>query len=270
MPGAEVHFAQARADEFRRSDAKLRAMSDLLAYLDPTEAAAVASEISRDLLRGLTPQEGRLQMMPQRFAIVPIPDGPPPPEAIVVGGLDEIMQFLPQTVAYQELEQRALGLVDQLDKRERALSDSARVLTESVGKFMDTCGRLVDGEEERAAEQVRLDEEEKARAEAAELRDWLDTHPEPGSRTAEPDDTGGELHSHGPVDRERYDPEAETDAGGVPLSYGALPESYIKRESSEDLEEPGIGGASNPEPDPADLDKPQPPKQVSPAAVSLW
>jgi hypothetical protein len=61
MPSAEVHFAQERADEFRRSDAKLRAMSDLLAYLDPAEAAVVASEISRDLLRGLAPQEGRLQ-----------------------------------------------------------------------------------------------------------------------------------------------------------------------------------------------------------------
>jgi hypothetical protein len=34
-----------------------------------------------------------------RYAIVEIPDGLPPPEAIAIGGLDEIMQFLPQTVA---------------------------------------------------------------------------------------------------------------------------------------------------------------------------
>jgi hypothetical protein len=34
----------------------------LLAYLDPQEAAAVASEIARDLLRGLDMREGaRLQ-----------------------------------------------------------------------------------------------------------------------------------------------------------------------------------------------------------------
>ena len=51
-----------RANEFVRSDAKLRALSDLLAYLDPQEAAAVAGEIARDLLRGLDMREGaRLQ-----------------------------------------------------------------------------------------------------------------------------------------------------------------------------------------------------------------
>jgi hypothetical protein len=58
MPSADYRD---RANEFVRSDAKLRALSDLLAYLDPQEAAAVASEISRDLLRDLAPQESRLQ-----------------------------------------------------------------------------------------------------------------------------------------------------------------------------------------------------------------
>ena len=61
MPSADARFAQARADEFRRSDAKLRALADLLSYLEPREAAAVASEISCDLLRDLAPQESRLQ-----------------------------------------------------------------------------------------------------------------------------------------------------------------------------------------------------------------
>jgi hypothetical protein len=61
MPSVDAHFAQARADEFRRSDAKLRALADLLSYLEPREAAAVASEISCDLLRDLAPQESRLQ-----------------------------------------------------------------------------------------------------------------------------------------------------------------------------------------------------------------
>ena len=61
MPSADQLSAARRADEFRRADAKLRATADLLAYLDPAEAAAVASEISRDLLRDLVPSEGRLQ-----------------------------------------------------------------------------------------------------------------------------------------------------------------------------------------------------------------
>jgi hypothetical protein len=59
MPHADdraLDHAQRRADELLRSDAKLRAMSDLLAYLPPAEAAAVASEISRDLLRDFAPR----------------------------------------------------------------------------------------------------------------------------------------------------------------------------------------------------------------------
>jgi hypothetical protein len=41
--------AQDRAHELCRSDAKLRALSDLLAYLAPHEAAEVAGELAREL-----------------------------------------------------------------------------------------------------------------------------------------------------------------------------------------------------------------------------
>jgi hypothetical protein len=61
MPSLDAQALQDRARAFVRADAKLRALSDLLAYLDPAEAAVVASEISCDLLRGLQPAEGRLQ-----------------------------------------------------------------------------------------------------------------------------------------------------------------------------------------------------------------
>jgi hypothetical protein len=207
--------------------------------------------------------------MTDRYAIVPIPDGPPPPEAIVVGGLDEIMQFLPQTVAYHELESRALGLVDQLTQREQAFSDGVRALTPAIDRFMDACSKLVDGEEAQAAEQRREDAEDKARAEAAQLRDWLDAHPEPGASIDNTHQPGGELHALEPPDKEHLDPEGEDDAGGVPLSYGNLPSSYIKGEAED--EPPGIGGATYPEPDPEDLGGPQDPKQVpQPTTVSLW
>jgi hypothetical protein len=211
--------------------------------------------------------------MTNRFAIVPCPDGSPlPAEAIMIGDLDEVMQFLPQTVAYQELESRALGLVDQLDQRERTLSDGVQALTESVGKFMDACGRLVDGEEEREAEQIRLDEEEKARAEAAEIEAYLAAHPEPASLSDESPHAGGELHPHAPVDKEHLDPEgSEADAGGVALSYPRVPESYIRGEEAEDLEESGIGGASYPEPDLEDLGGSKDPKVVpQPISTSFW
>jgi hypothetical protein len=61
MPGADYSDAQDRADQFRRSDAKLRALADLLAYLTPAEAAVVASEIARDLACNFVGAHARLQ-----------------------------------------------------------------------------------------------------------------------------------------------------------------------------------------------------------------
>jgi hypothetical protein len=189
---------------------------------------------------------------PQCFAIIPF-DGPPPPEAIVIGDLDAVLRYLPQTVAAEELEQRALGLADRLAVRERTFSAGVQVLTESIGKFMEACGRLVDGEEERAAEQIRLDEEEKARAEAAELRDWLAANPEPAA-LADDHQPGGELHSLEPVDKERFG--AEDDQGTLPreLERGA----------------PAPSGSYT-EPDPEDLGEANDPKQVpQPISASFW
>jgi hypothetical protein len=191
--------------------------------------------------------------MTDRYAIVPF-NGPPPPEAIVIGDLDAVLRYLPQTVAAEELEQRALGLADRLTVRERALSDGVRVLTQSVGKFMDACGRLVDDEEAREAEQVRLDEEEKARAEAAELREWLAANPEPAALTDDTHQPSGDLHSLEPVDKERFG--AEDDQGTLP------------RELERGAPAP-IGSMF--EPDPKDLGEPPNPKQVpQPISASLW
>jgi hypothetical protein len=61
MLSADHQAAELRAGELCRSDAKLRALSDLLAYLDPAEAAIVASEIACDLLRDFAGPEARLQ-----------------------------------------------------------------------------------------------------------------------------------------------------------------------------------------------------------------
>ena len=61
MPSLDQQSAVRRADEFRRVDAKLRAVSDLLSYLSLAEAAVVADEIHRDLMLDLGRQESRLQ-----------------------------------------------------------------------------------------------------------------------------------------------------------------------------------------------------------------
>jgi hypothetical protein len=45
-----------------------------------------------------------------RFAIVLIAPGPAAPEALVIGNMEQVMEFIPQSVAREEAEQR---LVDQ-------------------------------------------------------------------------------------------------------------------------------------------------------------
>jgi hypothetical protein len=122
----------------------------------------------------------------------------------------------------------------------------------------------------RKADKARLDAEAEARAEQEEILEYLETHPEPGAeRSTSTDD--GELETHPAPGKERYGvPEVEEDAGGIPMSYGPNPESYIR--GGDELEEPGIGGATDPEPDPEDLGKPRDtPKQVAqPVSASFW
>jgi hypothetical protein len=193
------------------------------------------------------------------YGLISIPGAGPAREAllrevIAYGGSEEMLR------KFFDCEQIARDLVDQLDqldKRERAFSDGVRVFSQSVAKFMDACGRLVDGEEEREAEQVRQDEEEKARTEAKELERWLAEHPEPGASTDDTHQPSGELHSLDPVDKEHLDPEgSEDDQGALPneLQKGAPPSSgtYV-------------------EPEPSKLGGPQDPKQVpQPVSSSFW
>jgi hypothetical protein len=220
--------------------------------------------------------------MTDRFAIVPCPDGSPLPAlAIMIGDLNEVMQFLPHTIAYQQLEQRALGFVDQLDQRERKLSDGARVLTQSVGKFMDACGRLVEDAEARKAEQAQRKAEQAEQEEKQRIEDELAALPDPDA----PDDPLGaagdddQLSIHPAVDPERYGP-GEDDAAGEPvkpvLSYGKVPTSYIKKkDATGDLPEglemraPSPLG-TDPIYDPAELGRAKDPKQTpQPIDVSL-
>ena len=54
----------------------------------------------------------------------------------------------------------------------------------------------------RKADQERQAQEDAARAEAAQLRDYLETHPEPGASSDDTHHPGGELHAVDPPDKE--------------------------------------------------------------------
>jgi hypothetical protein len=61
MPSADQLSATQRADEFRKSDARLRATADLMAYLTLEECAIVSGEMHESFMRELGRQEARLQ-----------------------------------------------------------------------------------------------------------------------------------------------------------------------------------------------------------------
>jgi hypothetical protein len=211
---------------------------------------------------------------PDLFAIVPLPAPGPAREAllrdaIAFGGSDELLR---KFFACEAVEQ---SLADQQQQTATMMSRVAEIgahlmdQVEALTVRQDKQARL---DAKRKADKARRDAEAEARAEHEQILEYLETHPEPASLSDDTHHPGGELHDVDPVDQERFNPEgSEDDAGAVPLSYRNVPESYIKGEATEDLEEPGIGGASYPEPDPEDLGGPKDPKQVpQPVSASFW
>jgi hypothetical protein len=64
----------------------------------------------------------------QRYAIVPLQAGPAPSEAIVVGGLDDVLSYLPQTVVRERRERQLADDEARLTRR----ADSVRLRAEQV------------------------------------------------------------------------------------------------------------------------------------------
>jgi hypothetical protein len=205
--------------------------------------------------------------MTDLYAIVPLP----PPgeareavlrEAIAYGGSGEMLRkFFACEAVERELGQQQAQTAA-VANRVAEVGAHLMDMTEALTVRQDKQARL-DGRRKRDA--ARRDAEAEARAEQEQILEYLEAHPEPGTST---DD--GELEIHQPPDKERNGPEGSgDDAGGVPLSYGNVPGSYI--EGEDDLDPPGIGGATQPEPDPEDLGGPKDPKQVpQPVSASFW
>jgi hypothetical protein len=173
-------------------------------------------------------------------------------EAIAYGGSEEMLR---KFFACEEVERELDDQQAQTAEAANRVADIGAHLLDQIEELSEQKQAQVRLDARRRADKARRDAEAAARAEAAQIRDYLETHPEPGASTDDTHRPTGELHAVEPVDQEHLNPETEIDAGGVPLSYG----------------EPGIGGASYPEPNPADLGKAKDPKQVSqPTAVSFW
>jgi hypothetical protein len=168
--------------------------------------------------------------------------------------MDELMRGLMGSIALEEAER-------QLANQQVQTAEVANRVAEIGAHFMDQVEALTVRADKqrrldakRKADQERHAQEDAARKEAAQLRDYLETHPEPGASTDATHHPTGDLHAVDPVEHQDLE---ESDAEGdlpTELQKGAPPLSgnYV-------------------EPDPGDLGGPKDPKQVpQPVAVSLW
>jgi hypothetical protein len=134
-------------------------------------------------------------MTPDRFAIIPVSPGPAPADAIVVGPYNEVMEYIPQSVARNDALEKlehARFTVDQIaamQQKTRAvqatmLCDSLNHLSARLDSFLT---RRADAEREEA----RAREE----AEQQRIQDELASLPDPDT----PDPLGhqntGDLHA---------------------------------------------------------------------------
>jgi vacuolar-type H+-ATPase subunit H len=219
----------------------------------------------------------------------------PSGQEIMSGPMSLIMENIPDSNARNSALEEAVHAAQQAVEAEQRLHDAracaAQIISDTVTRL---CHRL-DAYLTRQEEQQRQDEEQALRQEQEEIQRTLDQLPDPDNpddpdephafdqkeREASLTGTGddGDLTVKHEVDPERYgEVEEDAEAPVKPvLSYGRVPLSYIKKkDATGDLPE-GVESrapaplGSNPVYDPADLGKPEDPKQVQqPISSGLW
>lgn len=129
-----------------------------------------------------------------RFAIIPITPGPAPAEAIVVGDMRQVFEYIPQSVARNdamaELE-RARFTADQIKGiQEKTRAVQVSMLADSVTHLSSRMDALVT----RRAERARRDAEREAEEEAKRIQAELDALPDPDDPEPLIHHNTGDLH----------------------------------------------------------------------------
>ena len=114
-----------------------------------------------------------------RFAIIPVTHGPAPDEAIVVGPISMVMEYIPQSIARQdaveELE-KARFTADQIaSMQQKTRAVQASMLVDSASHLL---ARL-DSFLQHRADRLRRDAEREAEEEHKRIQDELDGLPDP-------------------------------------------------------------------------------------------
>jgi hypothetical protein len=162
------------------------------------------------------------------FAITPIPPGPAPSDAIVVGSLSEVMEYIPHSVARTEATSRLVEAEAHMARTEQ-LQEMARAC--NVMAFADSINHLtsrLDALTVRRDARIRRDEEEAEREEQEQIQAMLDALPSPDDpQPLTHHNTGGLSPLPPPEDPSRAALEASDDmdnVGDLPRELSDPPE----------------------------------------------
>ena len=161
--------------------------------------------------------------LPGRFAIIPIEPGPVPAEVIVIGNMEQVMEYIPQSVAREKAEAEFERARVTADAIRRAQSATTKLQVAAFADGVTHLERRLDAFEGRRAEQARRDAEAQVKAEAERIATHLAALPDADDAdTWDGPRPSGELTpiaaSH-PEDKRQL---AALDSGRSPRSgYGA-------------------------------------------------
>jgi hypothetical protein len=132
------------------------------------------------------------------FAITPVTNGHAPDDALVVGPMSEVFEYIPQTVARQDATEqleRARFTADQITSvQEKTRAVQASMLCDSVNHLSSRLDALM----QRRDEQTRRDAEREEEEEAQRIQAEIDALPDPDNPDAHTHSPGGELHALSP------------------------------------------------------------------------
>jgi hypothetical protein len=108
-----------------------------------------------------------------RFAIVPVTHGPAPDDAIVVGPMSEVFEYIPQSVArndaLEELEQARFTADQIASMQEKTRAVQATMLADSVNHLSSRLDAYAARRDAEEREEQRAREEAEAQRIQAEL-----------------------------------------------------------------------------------------------------
>jgi hypothetical protein len=188
----------------------------------------------------------------EQWAVVPVFNGKPPSDAIVWGSISEVMEYIGQTQARAEADERLASAQQQLKADARTLAQAQQITADTATKLTAMGSAMVAAKEKQARKDAEAKRVAAEQAEAKRVQDLLDKLPDPDNPNAASGDDGDLQSPHHPPDKEHHNPEADGITGSFPTR----------------LEKEAPRGGEYMETDIEKLAYPQKPQQ-QPVAISL-